>query len=268
MKYKLATIGLALCTAAGAQSVSIGFSNAGEFAANFRQSPTSTGNTISQTGSFLTVTGNNVGTPAIVYIYDSTPSDTTTGTQSTFTLGTGQSMSASFDIANISSTGTASSIGFYFFNPASPASTVNFGALLNINGSGSNEQFRFMSGANLTTNPNGSLANGTPTLADGGLSLSDSTFRTITASYQYNSPTSVTLSLSAGSANSTITYTSISALSTVSVGFRVSPTPHASLTTMQLDNFTVSAVPEPSSFAAIAGLGALGAFAMRRRARG
>jgi hypothetical protein len=36
---------------------------------------------------------------------------------------------------------------------------------------------------------------------------------------------------------------------------------------MHLDNFAVSAIPEASSFATIAGLGALGAFAMRRRAR-
>lgn len=43
------------------------------------------------------------------------------------------------------------------------------------------------------------------------------------------------------------------------------PSLAASPTTIQVDSFSVGAIPEPSSFAAIAGLGALGGVASRRR---
>jgi hypothetical protein len=270
MSMKLAPLALLsalLCgTVATAQNVSVDFSGGTDFANNFRLIPIS-GHTIAQTGSFLTVTSNNVGTPAVVYVYDTTPASN--AVQNTFSVGVGQSLSASLDFANISANGAATSIGFYFLNPTAEASTVNFMALININSSGGSEQFRFASGAALTSNQaNGTLINGSPSLQEAGYGIQDPIFRTITATYTYNSATSVTLTLTAGSVVSTTTYNSITALDNVAVGFRVSPIAGVPASTLQLDNFAITApVPEPSSYAALAGLGILGFAATRRRCR-
>jgi hypothetical protein len=269
MKPLLTLLSLIVSTAATAQAVSVNFTGASDFSNNFRLAPSGSGNQISQSGSLLNVTGNNTGTPALIYVYDTTPGDSSAGTQSSFAVGIGQTITASFDIGNISATGAGSSLGFYFASPSNEAGAVNFMALLNIDGSGTSERARFGRGATLSaTNPNGTLGAGTPEYGDGGMSLLDSAFRTVTASYAVNSASSVTLSLQSGSFSSTATYSSITALTNVVVGFRVSPTAAVPLTSFQLDNFNVTApIPEPSSFAALAGLAMLGISATRRRAR-
>jgi hypothetical protein len=260
--YLLAS--LALC--ASAQAVVVDFSGASDFANNFRLLPFSSGHTIAQTGSVLTVTGNNVNTTAVAYIYDTTPADATPGTQNSFSLQVGESISVSLDIGNISANNAGSSIGFYFASPTAPGSPGNFLALMNINNSGANEQFRFANNATLSnSSPNGSaFSAGSPSLADTGVTLSDPIFRTVTATYLLNSATSVTMTLASGAITSSVTFNSVTAFSDVAVAFRMSPVAGTPRRTMEIDNFDVTVIPEPSTYALLAGAAGLG-LALRRR---
>ena len=267
MKIALPILTSLLC-AGSAHAVLVDFASGTDFANNFRLAPTQSGHTIAQTGEFLTVTSNNAATTAVAYVYDTTPANNTV--QNTFSLTEGQSISVSLDFANLSANSAGGSIGFYFLNPTAESSAVNFMALININSGGPNELFRFASGSGLTsTLANGSLSNGSPNSVESGLTVSDTTFRTITATYTYNSASSISMSLVAGSVTSTRTYTSVTALSNVAIAFRVAPITGIPARTVQIDNFTIvapSAIPEPSTYAALAGLAMLG-FAASRRSR-
>jgi hypothetical protein len=84
-----------------------------------------------------------------------------------------------------------------------------------------------------------------------------------TVSFQQSGSNPLT---SNGTGNLTITGTALSALSGNITAFGIYGNNGSSATT-RFDTYTITAIPEPSSFAALAGLGALGLVASRRRRR-
>lgn len=254
-----------LLVCASAQAFVVDFSGASDLANNFRKANTASSHTLVQSGTALNVTSHTGATTALVYVYDTTPADATGATQNKFSLNVGDSISVSMDIGNISSLGAGTSLGFYFANPNAQTSAVNYYGIVSVNNQVANEQFRFGSGAALnSTQTNGTLVAGTPQFADGGLTVSDPVFRTVKVTYQLTSLNSITMTSQAGSATSSITYSGITPLNEVAVAFRISPSVGATVRTMQLDNFEVTVVPEPSTYAALAGVLGLGAALFRR----
>lgn len=180
---------------------------------------------------------------------------------SSFTVSSTASLTVSADVSF--NTGN-NSFGIYIVNASNEAQ--GYLAIFNVNASGANDQIRFASNAAPSTSGAGTLGAGSfANNADVGIAA-NSLFSNISLTYGINESNNPVLTLTAGSQTSSISLTSItSPFTNVEIGFRFG----SSAGTVAMDNLvisTASAVPEPSSFAALAGIAALGVCFTRRRA--
>ncbi len=256
----LVLLSLAGAMVSAAQAVVVDFSNPNDLADNFRSYANSSGVSVSQgNNTFVTVTGQTVATAPNILIYDTTPLDTTS--YNTFALNVGQTLSLSVNVASI--TAAQTSLGFYFFNSSQALTAfAHSTALMNFDANVSNEErARFGTYQAITGIGTGA---GTPEFGNGGISLNDPTFRTVTATYTRNSAQLTTLTLTAGSFTSTFTDNNFASFSNVGVAIRLFPNTGNPANSFQFDEF-VAVVPEPSTWALLGvGLGALVLFRRRK----
>jgi hypothetical protein len=179
---------------------------------------------------------------------------------SNFTVSKTVSLNVTMDLSFSTS---GNSFGIYIINAANEAQ--GYLALFNVNNSGSNDTIRFSSAVVNPTTPStvgsipaGSYANN----QDLGIGPTG-TFSSYSFSYSINANNEAVLSMTAGAQTSTYTIAGTSAFTNVEVGFRLG----SSSGTVGVDNFNISttAIPEPSTYAALAGIAVLGMCLARRR---
>jgi hypothetical protein len=177
---------------------------------------------------------------------------------SSFSVSATQSLTVS---ADVNFTVSNNSFGVYIVNAANEAQ--GYLAIFNVNFSGTNDQLRFASNAVPTTSGAGTLVAGSyPNNADSGIGLT--AFGNISLTYSINELNNPVLTMTAGTQTSSIAFSSISTPFTeVEIGFRFG----SSSGTIGMDNLTISttSIPEPSTYAALAGVIAIGACIVRRR---
>lgn len=260
-----------LCAAApigSAQSILLDFETAGQFSANFR-GVSILGGTAAQTANgasndFVKHDRQTATDKGVAYLYDTTPADTTVGTQSVFSTDADLTVSfdlyaapaaSSFAIIFADSTNLGNNImGFFRVNASGQTDTVDFyrdgtvsssdltagtavGSTFSQDvGIGVGTAFTSGNGYSATL----SIAGTTPTIA---LSVGDAT---------------VSRTFAAGDINWTDT---VLILRLYDVGAGVG-------SGVGIDNFAVSAIPEPSGVASVAGLLTLALALASRRRRG
>ncbi|CAM2815436.1 PEP-CTERM sorting domain-containing protein [Rariglobus hedericola] len=239
-----------------ADSVPLDFETANQFTNSFR--------VLSAGGATLTQTSNggandymqSANGSGSSYVYDANGASAGI---SSFTVSQSTSLTIS---ADVSFTVSNNSFGIYIINAADESQ--GYLAIFNVNFSSTSDQIRFSNNAVPTTagagSPlnNGSFANN----ADTGIGLLGA-FNNISLTYSINGSNAPVLTMTAGSQTSSITLSG-TAFTDVEVGFRMSSTA-SGIVGMDNLNIATSAVPEPSTYAALAGIAVLGLATLRRR---
>lgn len=246
-------------TVLNAAAINLDFETAGQFPNSFR--------TLNANGATLVQTSNGAGNDFMtssngsgsVLVYDANGS---AGGSSSFTVGQSLPLTVS---ANVSFTVSNNSFGIYIVNAANAAQ--GYLAIFNVNASGGNDQIRFASNAVPSTSGAGSLGAGSfANNADTGITTG-SVFGGVSLTYSINGSNNPVLTMTAGSQTSSITFSSITTPFTeVEVGFRFGSS--SGIVGMDELNIvpTTASIPEPSTFAVLAGFSVLGVCALRRRA--
>lgn len=245
-----------------ARAVSFDFSTASQYADNFSLGYMQTGSP-SGTVSVNTTSGrlvhNAAGGSTATWIYDTTPSDGTTSitTFSDFTLDIDFSIAAG-----------SGSFGVFFGGSSRTNSAL---ALFNINNSGSNDQLRlFGPGADMTGAGVGS-GNTAHSLVPTTNGYTSNTFYHLQLSVAYQTASSALVTFTISDPGNTLQSITLSGIVTGlspsgEIAFR-SYTGAAGSSNFDNLSITTSAVPEPSAFALVGGLAALGFVAVRRQVR-
>ena len=239
--------------------VSLDFETAGQVTGNFRNIGTTvTSNTQSSNAGANDYLIHNVTDSAgseAVLVYDTTPGDTTVGTQSTFSVSS--PLNVNFDFR---ATTAGSSIGIIFADPTNSANYVL--ALFNIDNGGvtTSDLLRFFKDGTAAGNQSGST-----TTASTGINAGSS-FGNFSATLSVVG-TTPTISLTVGSQTASRTFPAGDYdWGNTTVSLRLYDAGAANPNTdIWVDNFTISSVPEPSTYAAIFGAAILGVALMRRR---
>jgi hypothetical protein len=248
---------LALPSAMGALITD--FSSPTAFADNFRSVLDDGNTTTLQNGNFVSNIAVNPSASggAEIFVYDTTPGDSTTGTQSTFS---GSSI-ISFDIRAAQAN---SSFAILIINPADEAGAVHQYALFNFdNSTPGGDRIRIGSGAQII---------GGSGIGNVALDISEDTpvtvgtaFNTATLTYSQGLNNAAVITFSIGAFTRTATLANNSYLANFEVGVRAFDAVNTTEGGVDFTNFNVSQVPEPSSLALL-GLGTLGVLARRSRA--
>lgn len=241
--------------------VSLDFETAGQVSGNFRNLGPTANNTNTQSANSAAndylihdITGS---ANAAALLYDTTPGDTTSATQSTFSTSAPLTVSFDFRAGN-----ATSSVGIIFADSTNASNNVL--ALFNLDNTGTNDLFRFFKDGTVTT---GSITAGTQsgssTAASSGLDVG-----TVFGNY------SVTLSVAGSTPTLSVTVGSQTFSNTFATGdydwadttvilrlFDAGST----VSTVWVDNFAINAIPEPSTYAISFGTAALGLALWRRR---
>ena len=208
------------------------------------------------------------GSSASTVYYDANGA---TAGYSVFSVSMGSPLTVS---ANVTLSTANGSFGIFFGSPDSTTGN-SFLALLNVDGSSppvpGDDQFRFDNAFNASSgNVSGGLGGGSilgnpATFANAGVSPGNEF--SISSTYTILSGSSYSISLTAGTVTATRTYTGVTPLTSVEVGFRTNPIAGGSGT---LDDIAINkdpvTVPEPSTGLA-ALLGAAGILVLRQRQR-
>lgn len=242
--------------------VSLDFETAGQVSGNFRNlGPATTSNTQSSNSAANDYLIHNISDgsfSAAVLLYDTTPGDTTPETQSTFSVST--PLTVSFDFRATTAT---SSVGIIFADSTNASNHVL--ALFNVDNSGTTDTFRFFTDGTVSTGSvtSGNLyaTNNASTGVDAG-----ATFGNYSATLSVVG-TTPTLAVTVGSQTFSRTFASGDFdWANTTVILRLFDAGNTSSTpNIWVDNFTISAVPEPSTYAAITGAAVLGLAFWRRR---
>lgn len=240
-----------------ADTTPLDFETAGQFSGSFR--------ILNANGATLTQTSNggandymqSANGSGAAIVFDANGS---TAGISSFTVSQAAPLTISADVSfNVSS----NSFGIYIINAANE--TEGYLAIFNVNNSGTNDQIRY---ANGIVNPSTSAA-GTPVVgttgfannADTGINLGG-VFGNISLTYSINGSNAPVLTMTAGSQTSSYTIAG-TAFTEVEIGFRFGS--GSGIVGMDNLNIVTSAVPEPSTYAALAGIAVLGLATLRRR---
>lgn len=253
-------------SAPAARAVTVDFSSDNDFANNFHAYPVS-GGTYAQSAATGNLTWTTTGSQTGAFVYD-TNGATADGVVN-FVPGAGSSVTVDFDF---STSVDNSSVGVYFGGSRSSELL----ALFNVNNSGAQDQTRIfsISGWN-ATNP---AVNGNTTTsanqsqASGGWTTNTTYHVNLTIAYTSASAANVTLTVSDRYtvsnplASFSVTATNQTVSSTLNeIGFRTGMGGSAGVITLDNIAIATSAIPEPSSFAALGGLAVLACAALRRR---
>jgi hypothetical protein len=267
MRTPLRSLVLALVSFASVTAyaqVSLDFETTGQFSDNFRNlggASTNSQSSNAEANDYLIHDISNGSSNAAAFLYDTTPGDTTSGTQSTFSVSS--PLTVSFDFR---ATTAGSSIGVIFADSTNASNHVL--ALFNIDngGSTSGDLFRFWKDGTVNTSGVGTgTQSGTNITASTGIDVG-STFGSYSATLSVVG-TTPTLALTVGSQSFSRTFVAGDfdwANTTVILRLFDAGT-GSSASDIWVDNFTISSVPEPSTYAAIFGVAVLGLALSRRR---
>lgn len=237
--------------------VSLDFDTPGQFSNNFRFTYDSPLATTVQTSNYVSTTATAFASQAEVFVYDTTPSDSSTKN----TFGSSQGITIS---AGIRAGTAASSFGFVIINPANEAGTVQQLALFNWDISGVNDQLRIFTGSQIVGGSTaGSVA--AATTGDSGASVGASSFTPISLTYRPDTvdPTRAVFNLTVGTLSTgNITLAAGTYMPNFEVGIRSFDGGTGPGST-DFDNFTISQVPEPS-ICVLFGVGLSAIFVLRR----
>lgn len=195
----------AVADPAGATLIQFDFETGGQWGSNFRQISSDTGQALQSSNGgandlVMFDSLASVNNFSITYVYDTTPADSTAGTQSSFNLTNGD-FTVSVDLASASA---ASSFGIYFADAAN--NNNNLLALFNIDISGSTDRFRFYRDGAMNTSQ---AAVGTQVGADvngsSGLNAGAAA-DTLTVTLSIANPSAPTISASVGSLSASQAY--------------------------------------------------------------
>lgn len=248
---------LGASVAAHADTPPLDFETAGQFSGSFR--------ILNANGAALTQTSNGVASDYMqsangsgsALVFDANGA---TAGISSFTVSQSASLTVS---ADISFTVSSNSFGIYIINAANEAE--GYLAIFNVNNSGTNDQIRYANGiVNPSTSAAGTLVAGSSGFAnnaDTGINLGG-VFGAVSLTYSINGSNAPVLTLTAGSQTSSYTIAG-TAFTEVEVGFRLGSS--SGIVGMDNLNIVTSAVPEPSTYSALAGITVLGLAALRRR---
>jgi hypothetical protein len=253
----------AFVSVAAHAQVSLDFETAGQLSGNFRNISAASSNTQSSNGAandYLIHDISNGSTNAAALLYDTTPGDTTSGTQSTFSVSS--PLKVEFDFR---ATTAGSSVGIIFADPNDASNNVL--ALFNLDNSGTTDLFRFFKDGTVTS---GSVTAGTQSGSSSNLSTgvdAGSSFGhySVTLSVVGTLPT---LELTVGSQTASRTLPTLGDFdwANTTVILRLYDAGNTSSTPdLWVDNFTISSIPEPSTYAAVFGTSVLGLALFRRR---
>jgi hypothetical protein len=260
-----------LLGATAAQAVTYDFSTVDQLTDNFSKR-TSAG--VIQDAGVLEYNITSGGSIATAYTYGSWsgPGGTGTFTPTAFTLSS-TPLVVSMDILPPVITGTAqnTAFGIYISQDGAAGTTNNLFLNFNVNLSGGADTFRIYRDGSISSGTTGTLvAEYTqPYVADvmvpGG--STPGVFAPVTFSV---TSTSVSLTVGGATLTQALTLTDIN-WSTANISFRAVDGANSGATInnlLQMDNFTISTVPEPSTYAAFAGLVVFtGTAIVRRRKR-
>lgn len=253
----------ALASVTAHAQISLDFETAGQLSDNFRNlGQTNTLNTQSANGAandYITHNVPDASVNAAALLYDTTPGDTTSGTQTTFSVSS--PLTVSFDFR---STTANSSIGIIFADPTNASN--NMLALFNIDNSGSTDLFRFFKDGTVTTaGVTAGTQSGSSQTGSSGIDIGSAFGHfSVTLTVVGTTPT---LELTVGS--QTFSRTSVSGdfdWANTTVILRLFDAGGSTANTnVDVDNFAINAIPEPSTYAAISGAAVLGLAFLRRR---
>ena len=265
MNSPLRLLSLLVLGAAGTgfAQVNLDFETAGQLSANFRNLGTGTSSlTQSSNGAandFVSVNNTNAtqfSFGALGLLYDTTPADTTAGTQSAFTTTSPLTVSVDFRAA-VAST----SIGVYFADANNTSNNVL--ALFNVDTSGNNDQLRFFRDGVVTS---AGTQVGSSSNVSTGVNVG-SPFSNLSATLSVVGTTpSISFTVGTQTVTSAFLAGHIDWSSTVVI-LRLFDNDSAAGTSLDIDNFSVSSIPEPGTCALFFGGAALAMFALRRRKR-
>jgi hypothetical protein len=258
-----AALAAALAFGSTAQAVTFDFDVADDYNLNFQRTWLDTGSSgaFGYNAGLQALRHTSTGSGTAVFAYDTIPDATITNK---FT-----DISVSFDFS-VATAGA--SVGVYFGGASRTSANL---AILNINNTGtSNDLLRFFTGGNTTSGTAGTQFGSTTTLTGGGWTVGTTYRATLDIDYVTATTANVTFTVSdpytvSGALTSfSATATGITVASGGGeIAFRTGFTAGAPTGSNVVDNIAIgaAAVPEPSAFAALGGLAALGLAATRRR---
>jgi hypothetical protein len=200
------------------------------------------------------------GSGSAVNMYDTTPDGTVTSTFGNVTV--------EFDFST-----TVNNVSFGVYFGGSSRTSANL-AIFNINTSSAVDTLRFFTGGNPTTGAAGSQSGTTSSLNTGGWTIGKTYHATLNISYVTGTTANVTYTISDPHTVSSpltsfsATATGITMATAGEIGFRTSFSGGGGTLTLDNINIATSSVPEPSTYALLGGLGALGLAMVLRRKRG
>lgn len=233
-----------IMTPSASGQVLINFESGSQLSGNFRTIGTATGTNIQTSNGalndyFINNISDATGTPSQL-IYDTTPGDITSGTQSTFV--TSSSLTASFDFRSATAN---SSFGIIFVDPGNNANNIL--ALFNVDAAGTTDRFRFFRDANLAGGTAGTQVGGTSNLSSGldaNGAITSIPFGNLSATLTL-AGTTPTLSFTVGTQTVSQVFSSGDFdWTNTSVAMRLFDNGGTAATELNIDNFAV--VPEPS----------------------
>lgn len=235
------------------------FNQGTELASMFRQTYNEVNTTTTAVDGLVRATsgdglGGGTGGSAEVYIYDTTPADGTV--KSTFS----GPLSVSFDIRAAQA---GSSLGIFLIDPNSESSSTQFLGLFNMD-DGSVDRVRLFAGASVTSVGVGTAVTDSNITGNAGVNAGTGNFATMTLTYTQGANNAAVLQLTVGGLTTgAIPLANNSWRPEVEIGFRIYDSSIA-VGGMEIDNFTVTPIPEPS--ASLLGMaGILGISSKRRR---
>jgi len=229
-----------------------------EFGALFRQTYNETNTTtVTANGAVKATSGDDAGGgtggSAEVFIYDTTPENGTV--KSTFS----GPLSVSFDIRAAQA---GSSLGIYLINPASESSATQYLALFNMD-DGAVDRVRLFNAASVTSVNVGSVVAGSNITGNAGVNAGTGNFAKATLTYTQGANNSAVLQYTVGSLTTgEISLGDNTWRPEVEIGFRIYDSSTAA-GGMEIDNFDVTLIPEPS--ASVLGMVGLAGVLVRRR---
>lgn len=252
---RLATAALALATASAAGAATAPFTETFSSTLSGWTNQVAATATWSQDTIAGTYTATNGATATGAY---TATVQVTNVNSTTFTAGTPFTVSASFQITDATAAGTAEYYGLGLFGGAANLGNAYYLADVQRNGS-----IRLLS----LNGANADFTGGAATAIGQVLAINTTYTLQFTGTYGNDGRLDMTFELlnSVGGTIASVSATDLTPLTGQHFGFRNNLAATGDSVSITYDSFAITSVPEPSAFAAVLGLAALGATGLRRR---